>query len=154
MKVILLDDVGGLGDAGSVEQVADGYARNYLLPRKLAIPATPGNLKNLDQHRKVIGRRQAQDAAKAEAVAERLADVTLRLTAKAGEAGRLYGSITHTMVAEALQQQQGVEIDRRSVTFPYPIKTLGPHEAKVRLHRDVEAALRIEVVPEEAEAES
>jgi large subunit ribosomal protein L9 len=155
MKVILLEDVRGVGEAGSVEDVADGYARNYLLPRKLAIAATAGNLKGLEHHRTRIRRRQAQDTGEAQAVGDRLAEITLRLTARSGEAGRLYGSITNAMVAEALAEQHGLQIDRRSVTFPYAIKTLGPHEAKVRLHRDVEATLKIEVESEaEAEAES
>lgn len=151
MKVILLADVRGVGDAGAVVSVADGYARNFLLPRKLAIAATRGSLKNLDHHRATIRRRQAQDLSGATAAAERLSQITVRLRAKAGEAGRIFGSITHTMVSEALAGDHGVEVDRRAISFPHPIKTLGPHEAKIRLHRDVEVTLKIEV---EAEAES
>jgi large subunit ribosomal protein L9 len=153
MKVILLADVRGIGDAGSVATVADGYARNFLLPRKLAIEATKGSLKNLEQHRTTIRRKQASDASNATAVAEQLSQVTLRLKAKAGEAGRLFGSITHAMVAEALAADHGIEVDRRAISFPHPVKTLGPHEARVHLHKEVEAGLRIEVEPE-AEGET
>lgn len=153
MKVILLQDVRGVGDAGAVATVADGYARNFLLPRKLAISATPGNLKNLEQHRVIIKRQQVTEARTAEAMAERLAGITLKLSAKAGEAGRLYGSITNTMVAEALAAEHGVEVDRRAISFPHPIRVLGSHQAVVHLHKDVEATLNIEVEPE-AEGES
>jgi len=153
MKVILLQDVRGVGDAGAVATVADGYARNFLLPRKLAISATPGNLKNLEQHRVIIKRQQVTEARTAEAMAERLAGITLKLGGKAGEAGRLYGSITNTMVAEALAAEHGVEVDRRAISFPHPIRVLGSHQAVVHLHKDVEATLNIEVEPE-AEGES
>jgi len=151
MKVILLEDVQGVGDAGSVATVADGYARNFLLPRKLAIEATKGSLRNLEQHRITIRRKQAVEASSAAAVAEQISQVTLRLKAKAGEAGRLFGSITHTMVAEALAADHGVTVDRRAISFPHPVKTLGPHEARVHLHKEVEATLRIEVEPEAAD---
>jgi large subunit ribosomal protein L9 len=154
MKVILLEDVQGVGEAGSVENVADGYARNYLIPRKLAIPATSGSLKNLGHHRVGIRRRQAREATSAEAVGERLSEITLKLKAKAGEAGRLYGSVTHSEVAEALAAEHELQVDRRAITFPYPIRTLGPHEAHIRLHKEVEATLKIEVEPEAEEAEA
>ena len=152
MKVILLEDVQGVGEAGSVETVADGYARNFLLPRKLAIPATAGTLKNLEQYRTSIRRKQAQEASNAAAVAERLSEITLRIKAKAGEAGKLYGSITHSEVAEALAAEHEVQVDRRAITFPYPIRTLGPHEAHIRLHKEVGATLKIEIEPEAEEA--
>jgi len=145
--------VQGVGDAGSVENVADGYARNYLIPRKLAIAATGGSLKNLEQHRTRIRRRQAQESSSAKAVGERLSEITLKLTAKAGEAGKLYGSLTHGEVAEALAAEHDLEVDRRAISFPYPIKTLGPHEARIRLHKEIEATLKIEIEPE-AEAEA
>jgi len=148
MKVILLQDVRGVGDAGEVATVADGHARNFLIPRKLAIPASGGNMRNLEQHRAMIRRRQAQETGSASAVAERLSEITLRLKTKAGEAGRLYGSITNAMVADALADEYGITLDRRAITFPHPIKALGPHEAHIRLHKEVEATLRIEVEPE------
>ena len=148
MKVILLEDVQGIGDAGSVENVADGYAHNFLIPRKLAMPATVGNMKNLEQHRTLIRRNQARESSSARAVGDRISEITLKLKAKAGEAGKLYGSVTHAEVAEALAAEHKLEVDRRAITFPYPIKTLGPHEAHIRLHKDVETTLRIEVEPE------
>jgi len=149
MKVILLEDVKGIGDAGAVATVADGYARNFLLPRKLAISATAGSLKNLEQHRVSIKTRQLQEARTAAAKAERLAGITLKLKAKAGEAGKLYGSVTHAMVADALASEHGLEIDRRSITFEHPIRMLGSHEASVHLYKDVGATLKIEVESEE-----
>lgn len=149
MKVILLEDVQGIGEAGAVATVADGYARNFLIPRKLAISATAGNLKNLERHRTLIKQRQERAAKGAGAVAERLAGITLKLKAKAGEAGRLYGSITNTMVAEALAAEPGIEVDCRTITFPHPIKMLGSHEAAIHLHKEVVATLRIEIEPEE-----
>jgi len=149
MKVILLQDVQGVGEAGSVATVADGYARNFLIPRKLAISASPGNLRNLEEHRAMIRRHQQTEATNARAVAEKLAGITLKLKAKAGEAGKLYGSVTNAMVAEALKADHGLEIDRRHISFPYPVRVLGGHEARVHLHQEVEATLRIEVEPEE-----
>jgi large subunit ribosomal protein L9 len=148
MKVILLEDVRGVGAAGAVATVADGYARNLLIPRKLAIPATAANLKDLERHRETIHRRQVQQAKTAETLAEKLAGITLTLKAKAGEGGRLYGSVTNADVAEALVAQ-GVEVDRRHITFPFPIKTVGAHEAKIHLHKDVEATVKLDVVAEE-----
>ena len=148
MKVILLNDVKGVGEAGSVEDVADGYARNFLIPQRLAIQATKGDMKNLEQHRATIRRGQARESSSAKAVGERISEITLKLKAKAGEAGKLYGSVTHAEVAEALAGEHEVEVDRRAITFPYPIKTLGPHEARIRLHKDVETTLRIKVESE------
>lgn len=149
MKVILLEDVRGVGEAGVVASVADGYARNFLFPRKLALSATPGNLKNLEQHRQAIKTRQLAEAKTASAVAERLAGITLKLVAKAGEAGKLYGSITNTMVSEALAAEHGLQIDRHDIEFPHPIKLLGAHEAKVHLHKSIDATLALEVVAED-----
>jgi large subunit ribosomal protein L9 len=114
-----------------------------------------GELKDLELHRRSIKRRQAAEASNGQAVADRLAEVTLRLKAKAGEGGRLFGSITHAMVADALEAEHEVKVDRRSISFPHPIKVLGRHEAKVRVHKDVEATLAIEVESEqEAEGEA
>ncbi len=151
MKVILLEDVRGVGEAGAVEDVADGYARNFLLPRKLAIPASEGSLKGLEHRRTIIRRRQARESGTAQVVAARLSEITLKLTAKAGEAGKLYGSITHAEVAEALGSQHDLKVDRRAITFAHPIKSLGQHEAHLRLHKDVVATLRIEVEPADGE---
>lgn len=150
MKVILLADVENVGAAGAITSVADGYARNYLFPRTLAIPANAGNLKNLEQHRSTIKRGQQSELSNASAVAERLAEITLTLKTKSGEAGRLYGSITPAMVAEALEAEHGLPIDRRAISFPHAVRVLGTHEATVHLHKEIEATLRIEVAPEDA----
>lgn len=151
MKIILLQDVPGVGEAGAVEEVTDGYARNFLLPRKLAIPASAGNVRNLGLHRTGIRRKQAREAGNAQAVADRLGEITLKLKAKAGEAGKLYGSITHAEVAEALAAGHGIPVDRRAIAFAYPIRTLGEHEAAIHLHKDINATLKIEIEAEGAE---
>jgi len=152
MKVILLQDVHGVGKAGAVATVADGYASHFLLPRKLAMPATAGNLRNLEQHRDTIKRKDEGAKGGAEVLAQRLAGVTLKLKLKAGEAGRLYGSVTNAMIAEALAADHHLEVDRRAISIPYPIKMLGEHQVTVHLHRDVEAILKVEVEPEAEEA--
>jgi len=148
MKVILLEDVHGIGAAGAVATVADGYARNLLFPRKLAIPATEGNLKNLERQRDTIKRRHVQQAKTAETLAQKIAGLTITITAKTGEEGRIYGAITNADIAEALAKQ-GVEVDRHDISIPHPIKMVGSHEAKAHLLKDVDATLKIEVVAEE-----
>jgi large subunit ribosomal protein L9 len=152
MKIILLQDVKGVGEAGAVETVPDGYAQNFLLPRKLAIKATDGNVKNLELHRTGIRRKQAREASNAQALADRLGQITLKLKAKAGEAGKLYGSITNVEVSEALAAEHHLPVDRRAIHFAHPIRTVGEHEAQIHLHKDVNAVLKIEVEAEESEA--
>lgn len=147
MKVILLEDVRGVGAAGAVANVADGYARNFLIPRKLAMPATAGGVKNLERQQEAIRRKHTAQAATAQALAERIAGLTLTLKAKAGEGGRLYGSVTNVQLAEELAQQ-GITVDRHHITIPHPIKMVGAHEVNVHLHKDVDATLRVEVEPE------
>jgi len=147
MKVILREDVKGLGAPGKVVEVAPGYARNYLLPRKLAIEATPGNIRNLEQYQRMLDRKHTRLAATAEAMARRLGELTVTLEAKAGEAGRIYGSITSTDIAEGLAKQFEITIDRRKIELPEPIRLLGQHEAQVHLHHSVIATLRVNVTP-------
>ena len=159
MKVILMEEMPGLGEPGQIVTVADGYARNFLLPRKRAIEASQANLKNLKHHQQAIGRKQARHAASARAVAERIGQISLQLSAKAGEGGRLYGSITSGDIAEALERDFSITVDRRKIELPNPIKVLGPHSAVVRLHRDAVATLSLEVLsaggePAPAEAEA
>ena len=153
MRVILLEDVPGVGEAGAVARVADGHARNFLIPRSLAVEANEANLRHLKHHQGLVRRRQTRAATGAAATGQRLSGITLRLTAKSGEAGRLYGSITNAEVAQALAAQHGIEVDRRAISFPHPIKVLGTHEAKVHLHKDVEATLSIEVAPDAGQPE-
>lgn len=149
MKVILREEVAGLGEPGAVVEVAPGYARNYLLPRKLAIEATRGNLRNLDQVRRMVQRRQSRLAQTATGVADRVGEINLVMRAKAGEDGRLYGSVTTVDVSEALQEQFGIEIDKRKLEIPEPIRVIGSHEVKVRLHSEVEATLTVTVEPDD-----
>ena len=149
MKVILREEVAGLGEPGAVVEVAPGYARNYLLPRKLAIEATRGNLRNLDQVRRMVQRRQSRLAQTATGVADRVGEINLVMRAKAGEDGRLYGSVTTVDVSEALQEQFSIEIDKRKIEIPEPIRVIGSHEVKVRLHPEVEAALTVTVEPDD-----
>jgi len=149
MKVILLEDVRGVGAAGAVANVADGHAHNLLFPRKLAIPANASNMKNLERQREIIRRRQVQEAKTAETKAEKIAGLALTMKMKSGEGGRLYGAITNAHIAEVLAEH-GVEVDRRVISLPFPIKTIGSHEAKVHLHKDIEATVKIEVVSDES----
>jgi len=145
MKVILLEEVAGLGAAGAVVEVAGGYGRNFLFPRGLAIAATPGNLKNLERMRAEIARKRGRLRSETEALAERLEGTPLVLSARAGEDGRLHGSITPQHIADALQAR-GIEVDRRRIQLQEPIKVLGSHSARVKLSPETEAALTVEVV--------
>jgi len=150
MKVILLEQVRALGQPGKVVEVADGYARNYLFPRKLALEATAGALKNLAHHQQVIQTKLTKRASDAQALAERLSQVTVTLGAKAGEAGKLYGSITPADIAEELARSHQLTVDKRKIVIEEPIKMLGEHEVKVHLGPGVEPALRVSVIPIEA----
>jgi large subunit ribosomal protein L9 len=133
MKVLLTRDVDKLGKAGTVKTVADGYARNYLIPQGMAVFASPGALKQAETIRKLEERRQAHLVAEASSVADQLSGVTLRFQARASEAGKLYGSITTKQVVEALKQATGLEIDKRRLDMREPIRGLGLHTIHVRL---------------------
>jgi len=152
MEVILRDYVDNLGRPGDVVKVADGFARNYLLPRKLALQATPGNLKQVARERTKVEAREADEKAQAEAVAARLVGVECVITRKAGENDLLFGSVTSADVAESLGAQ-GLEIDKRRIQLEEPIKRLGDVTVPIRLHRDVTASVIVKVVAE-APAES
>lgn len=148
MKVILVQDVPNLGQAGDVKDVSHGYARNYLLPRKLAIEATPGNLKQWEQRRRALERRAEQARLSAASLAEKLARTVVRVPVRVGEMGRLFGSVTAQDIASALADQTAIEIDRHTIELEEPIRTLGTHEVSVRLGAGVVAKLTVEVVPE------
>jgi large subunit ribosomal protein L9 len=147
MEVILRADVPKLGHRGEVVNVADGYARNYLLPRQMAVAATAGNKKVIEQEKAASVRREVTDKAQAEQLAKMLADVTVVVARKAGEEDQLYGSVTSIDVAEALQAK-GYNVDRRKIQLEDPIRTLGEFQVPLRLHRDVEAAVKLQVVRE------
>jgi large subunit ribosomal protein L9 len=148
MEVILRDHVENLGRRGEIVKVADGYARNYLLPRKLALPATAANKKWVERERKLAEVRDSEERGAAAAVAARLNALELRITRKVGENDQLYGSVTNADIAEVLAQQ-GFEIDRRKILLPDPIKALGENTVPVKLHREVTAQVKVVVAKDE-----
>jgi large subunit ribosomal protein L9 len=152
MQVLLLEDVDNLGLAGSVVAVADGYGRNYLIPRGLAKVATKGALKQADQVRKSGERKRARQLAGAQALAKRIEDLALTFQARAGETGKLYGSITTGHLAEAMERELGQEIDRRKIITD-PLRQLGEHTVPVRLMTDVATSFTVVIEPEEGELE-
>jgi large subunit ribosomal protein L9 len=144
MEVILRDHVENLGQRGEIVKVADGYARNFLLPRKLALPATDANKKWVERERKITEARDLEEKGAAEAIAARLNALELTIARKTGENDQLYGSVTNADIAELLATK-GFEIDRRKILLPDPIKALGENTVPVKLHRDVTAQLRVTV---------
>jgi large subunit ribosomal protein L9 len=147
IEVILREDIKTLGRAGEMVRVKPGYARNYLLPQGLAYEATEGNKKRVAAETRVRAARNQAERSEAERVAASLREVTLTLSRKAGEEGKLFGSITSQDIAEALARQ-GHTVDRRRIELEHPIKTTGPHTVAVRLHPEVHAELRVNVVAE------
>ena len=146
MKIILQRPVEKLGDPGDVVEVADGYARNYLIPRGLAAPAIKGAVRHADRLRKTHEERTRKAVAEAQALADTLTASPLRLEARAGDEGKLFGSITAADVAEELGRAAGSPIDRHDVRLPEPIRSLGTHEVVVHLHPQVNATVTLEVV--------
>ena len=147
MKVILSKDVQGTGKAGEVKDVADGYARNYLIPRKLAIPASGGALKTVEQRRVAEQKKAAAEEAAARTLADRLTAAPVVLTAKVGDQGRLYGSITSADIADQLSAHLGQPIDKRKIELSEPLRHLGTFEVTIRLHRAVTAVVKVDVQP-------
>jgi len=148
MKVILLQELKGRGGEGDVIEVARGFAVNYLLPRKVAIEATKGNLKQLEQRSHNINTREEQRLTEAAALAGKLDGKTVKVEAKVGEEGRLFGSVTTAHIEAAIADQLGVEIDRRKIETHGHIKEIGAHEITVSVYRDVKAELTVDVVGE------
>ena len=147
MKVILRQDVDSLGERGKVVNVARGYARNYLLPKGLALEATPSNLRTLELEKKVGEGHELKQVGEAQAFATRLAEVELEVAKKVGESETLYGSVTNSEVAELLARK-GYEIDRRKIVFEEPIKALGEFKISIKLHSQVTAEVKLRVVAE------
>jgi large subunit ribosomal protein L9 len=147
VKVILREDVQKLGKSGDIVTVKDGYGRNFLLPRKMAVTANEKNVRQMKHDKEVIAARQEKLKDQAQAESQKLQAVELNFRRKVGEQDKLYGSVTSLDIAEALAAQ-GHRLDRRAIHLPEPIKSIGTHEVEVRLHRDITAKLRIEVVPE------
>jgi len=147
MEVILRDHVDNLGKRGEIVKVADGYARNYLLPRNLALPATDANKQRISRERKIAEAREGEERVAAEAVADRLVALDLQIARKVGDNDTLYGSVTNGDIADLLKEK-GFDIDRRKILLPDVIRALGETHVPVKLHRDVTAQLKITVVKE------
>ena len=146
-NVLLREDVDDLGARGEIVRVRAGYARNYLLPRKLAVEATASNVKQIEQERAALLKKEAKEKATADAQAEQMRSVRLSFARKVGEHGILYGSVTSMDIAEALKER-GYEVDRRRITLREPIKETGEFTVPVRLHREVIVEIPVEVVAE------
>jgi large subunit ribosomal protein L9 len=147
MEVILREHVDNLGRRGDVVKVAEGYARNYLLPRKLALAVNDNNKRQIDREKKLAEARDMEEKSAAEAVAQRLAQLEIAIPRRVGENDTLYGSVTSADIAQALHAK-GFEIDKRKITLPEPLKALGESTIPVKIHRDVVAQVRVKVVPE------
>lgn len=154
MKVILTAEVKGKGHEGDIVEVAHGYAVNYLLPRKMAIQATAGNVKQLESRMSNINKRNAERLGDAEAVAASIEGKSVVINAKAGQDGKLFGSVTMLMVEEAVAAQLGADVDHKRMNLTRPIKTLGDHEVVVGVFGDVKATLTIKVLQEGAVVEA
>lgn len=157
MKVILIEEMRGLGTRGDVVSVKDGYARNYLIPKKLAREATSGNLKAVEQDRKKWALMAQAEKQAAQKAADSVKGVKITVTKRVGDSGQLFGSVTANEIADALHAK-GIEVDKRRIELAHPIKTVGTHDVEVKLHKDVSAHIQVEVAPlgveklEEAEA--
>lgn len=148
MEVILREDVEKVGSRGAMVKVADGYARNFLLPKRLAVPATEANRKIVEQERQAHLRREAKAASDAQELGQLLTTVTLTFRQKVGENNQLFGSVTAKDIADALEAQK-YHVERRKIQLDEPIRTLGEHEVSLRLHRDVSIPIKVIVEPEQ-----
>ena len=146
MKIILTQEVRNIGAPGDVVDVADGYARNYLIPRGVALRATKGSLKQVDTIRRTREVREIRNLEQAQQIAGQLGALTVRIQAKAGDGGRLFGQVTPAQIAEAIAKAGGPKIDKKRLHLDEPVKSLGAHRAHLRLHPEVEAEIDIEVV--------
>ena len=146
MKVILTDEIRGLGTRGDIVTVKDGYARNFLLPNNLAREATPSNLRSIEQEKKKWALLAGQEKAAAEKAAQSVQGMKITVQKRTGDAGQLFGSVTANEIADALEAK-GVQVEKRRIELAHPIKSLGVHDVDVRLHREVTAHIQVEVVP-------
>jgi large subunit ribosomal protein L9 len=153
MEVILREHVDNLGRRGEIVKVADGYARNYLLPRKLALVASEGNKKQIERERSKFEAAEAEEQKVAQAMADRIATVEVEITRKVGETEALYGSVTSADIADALNAK-GFEVDKRKLVLHEPIKKLGEYTVPIKLHRDVTVPLKVRVSAEGADKKS
>ena len=150
MKVILTEEIRGLGTRGDIVTVKDGYARNFLLPKNLAREATSGNLKSIEQERKKWALLAQQEKDVAQKAANSVKGVKITITKRVGDSGQLFGSVTANEIADALEAK-GINVDKRRIELAHPIKAMGVHDVEVRLHREVSAQIQVEVVPQGVE---
>jgi len=146
MKVIFLKDVKGQGKKGEIKEVSEGYATNFLIPRKMAAAATDANIKQLDQQKKAEAKRRDLEKEQAEQLAKELSEMTLEIRAKSGEGGRLFGSITTKQIAEELEKSKNISIDKRKMNLNEPIRSLGVTNVPIKLFPDVNATLKVHVI--------
>ncbi len=149
MKVILLQDVPGTGKKNQVLNVSDGFARNYLLPRKWAVEASEGSVKEIERRNAAQRQKELEERNAAQAVADGLKGKTITLRAKCGDKGRLYGSVTGQEIAHALMEQHGVEIDKRKIEVSEAIRTIGEYEAQVSVYSGIKAQMKVHVIAAE-----
>ena len=148
MKVILQQDVKGQGKKGQLIEASDGYARNFLLPRKLAVPATAENINTMKMQEKAKKAQEAAEKAEAQAIAEKLAGITVKVTAKGGNGGRLFGAVTSKEISDALKAQHSIDIPKTKIVQDEPIKAFGTYELKVKLGYEVTGTLKVMVAEE------
>ncbi|MGI6537521.1 MAG: 50S ribosomal protein L9 [Caldicoprobacterales bacterium] len=148
MKVILLEDVKGHGVKGDVVNVKDGYARNFLFPRNLAVEATPENLNNLEKKKAALEKKKAQEMEEAKKLAETISQVEVVVKARSGENGKLFGSVTNAEIADILQKTHNIKIDKKKIVLPDPIRNLGDYQLEVKVYPEVTANLKVKVVEE------
>ena len=148
MKVILQQDVKGQGKKGQLIEASDGYARNFLLPRKLAVPATAENLNTMKQQEKAKKAQEAAEKAEAQAVAEKLKEAVVKLTAKAGSGGRLFGAVTSKEISDALKEQYGLDVAKTKIVQDEPIKSFGTYQLKCKLGYEITGTVRVMVTEE------
>ncbi len=151
MKIFLKEDVKSLGKMGDIVNVAEGYARNYLIPKKLAVEANVKNVKEFEHQKKMIKEKTEKTRMSSQALADKLSTVTVKISAKAGEEGKLFGSVTTMDIAEALNAQ-GFEVDKKKIHMEEPIKRLGSYTAEVKVHSDISAKITVEVTAEATDA--
>ncbi len=148
MKVIFLEDVPNVGKAGQIKEVAEGYGRNYLIPHKLAAPARPDDIRNVEAQIKARARLEAKTLAEMEALAKELKDKEITLTARVGQQGRLYGSITTANISVALEKQLGIKVDKRKIDLTSPIHQIGTHPVSIHLGKDINTKIKVTINPE------
>jgi large subunit ribosomal protein L9 len=153
MKIVLRQDVPKLGEAGTIQTVADGYARNYLIPKGLAVVATPGEIKTAEHNLKVRERKVTRQEEQQQALADKIQGTRLEFTARAGEQGRLFGSVTASDIMEQLNQKIGEEIDRRKLQHSEPLRTVGEHELEIQLVGRLRPTITVAVEPEGGQLE-